>query len=265
MAVDAATGRVEQRTLPVPPDVRTFWSDVDGSVEAYGTYDAQGMVRIYDAGSGDLVDQVEVPGDQRGRLLAMTPDGLFVLDGTSDGATFTSYGRPGMTPQWTDSLPVRRPQSAAVCGWAICATSELRTVLVEPSTGRQRVSSTDRVAGTVGTGVVLALRTHPPKIGVPHGDDVRILDPDTGELRSTVAMANPIDWRDSGGRALLVQRGDRSDAVVEVGASGRTRVLGRADGLWLSFCKARGATLACLDDSHHLRIWTLPLVRGSTA
>ena len=66
-------------------------------------------------------------------------------------------------------------------------------------------------------------------------------------------------------RSIMIEVRQRADAVVDVGASGRTRDLGRAEGLWLSYCKARGATRACLDDSHPLRIWTLPLVRGSTA
>jgi hypothetical protein len=234
-AVDASTGRFEQRSLPMPPDVSSFWTGVDGSVEAYGTSDEHGMVRIYNAASGNLVDH------------------------TSDGATLTWYGRPGMTPQWTYTFPDRgRPwPSAGPCGWAICAGWEDQTVLLQPSTGRPRLTTTDKVVGTVGDGAVLALRAHPPKIGVPASDDVRVLDPDTGGITSTVPMAQPLEWRHSGGRALLLQRVDPSAAIVEVDASGRTRVLGRVEGA--SFCKAWGTTLACRYDSGRLLIWTMPL------
>ena len=148
------------------------------------------------------------------------------------------------------------------CGWALCIRSADRTILLDQATGRPRFTTTDDVEGTVTNGVVLVTRLHPGSDELPQPVDVLILDPDTGQVRSTVPRAYPIDWTYSDGRALLVQDGDGYTAFVAVEATGQTRILGRYDGSWVN-CEARAEILAC-SDSFHLRVWTLPPREGGS-
>jgi hypothetical protein len=262
-AIDTVTGREEPR-LSLSGGQHLTQSFVDGQVEAYGTYQADGLIRIYDAGSGALLESTNA-GDIAG-FVTLTPDRLMATRRDGDSMLIDAYRRNPITRLWTAALPVTGSQDGPAwwlagddCGPVVCARTGDRTVLLDRETGRPRFEYQGEIAGAVGSGVLLGFEL-PREFSARQVHDIEVLDPRTGAVLTTVRDAAGVFWPSSGGRALLAQQGADRTAFVVVETDGSTRTMGSVDGIGLN-CQAYQDVLACADPSGLLRVWSLPVSR----
>jgi hypothetical protein len=260
-AIDITTGR-EQPRLSLSGEQRLTVSTVDGRADSYGTYQADGTIRVYDAGSGALIDSMNVGAGLAG-FVTLSPDLLMTTRRDGDAMRLDAYRRGPLTPLWSTALPVTGSEDGPAwwlagddCGAVVCARTGDRTVLLDRETGRPRFEYQGEIAGAVGSGALLGyeLRREPSSRQV---HDVEVLDPRTGAVRNVVRDAAWVGWPGSGGRVLVAQQGTGRTAFVLIQADGSTRVLGSVDGVGLN-CQARDAVLACAAPSGLLRVWSLP-------
>lgn len=261
--VDITTGSVQHR-LSLPGDTGLAVSSVDGRVDAYATYQSTGSIRVYDAGTGALLETMTQP-DVLNGFVTLTPDALLTTRRIDDAIRVDAYRRGPLTPLWSRTLPIEgNPEyptwwlAGDDCGRSICIRADSRTALLDRDTGETRFLFTGEILGSVGGGVLLG--TQLLSDGPRGPQDVVVLDPVTGATLTTVGNAIGVWWQDSGGRMLLAQPGRDRTAFVVVDAAGTTRTLGSVDGVGLN-CQARDAVLACAFPSGLLRVWSLDFSR----
>jgi WD40 repeat protein len=198
--VDATDGSILDR-LPVPGGVTGFAWSPDATLFATGGYD--GVARVFDAGSGQ-------------ELLALAGHrGLVgLVSFSSDGTRLVTGGGDGAARVW-DVSPEGGAEvgAAAYNGWItdVAYAPDGATILTAGDSGWIWDAATlDRIEGMPDANEAIAIAPDGSLLataGWSDGDDVRVVDVETGEIRATLPGATRVAFSPDGSKVVTADLG----------------------------------------------------------